>query len=118
MRLLLFEWNAFPIIFRIFMKMTFLLSFRTGISLRILNILAAGGFLLTNYQEEFSDYIDLEKDFVLYADVKDAVEKTAFYLKHDALREKISSSGQKRTWETFSYEAQPEKIFTTAGLIN
>jgi len=102
-------------------KINFNLSFyciRSGISLRILDILAAGGFLLTNYQEEFPDYFDPDNDFVLYTDVKDAVEKTAFYLKHDELREKISSSGQKRTWETFSYETQLKKIFTTAGLIN
>lgn len=101
-------------------KINFNLSFyciRTGISVRILDILAAGGFLLTNYQEELADYFDLEKDFVLYESIEDAVEKTAFYLKHDDLRKRISSSGQKRTWENFSYEIQLKKIFTTAGII-
>ena len=101
-------------------KINFNLSFyciRTGISLRILDILAAGGFLLTNYQEELSGYFDLEQDLSLYADIEDAVEKTAFFLKHDDLRKQIALSGQRRAWEHFSYETQLEKIFTTAGLL-
>ena len=82
-----------------------------------MDILAAGGFLLTNYQEELSGYFDLEQDLALYADIEDAVEKTAFYLKHDDLRKQIALSGQRRAWEHFSYETQLEKIFTTAGLL-
>lgn len=100
-------------------KINFNLSFyciRTGISLRILDILAAGGFLLTNYQEELAEYYDLEQDLVVYTDIPDAVEKADFYLKHDDLRQKQARSGQARTFEHFSYEKQLSKIFNIAKL--
>jgi len=88
-----------------------LYNIRTGISLRILDILAAGGFLLTNYQEELFDYYEADNDFVFYTSVDDALEKAAFYLEQEELREKIALSGMFRTWEQFSYEKQLAKIF-------
>lgn len=94
-----------------------LYSIRTGISLRLLDITAIGGFLLTNYQEEILDYYVPDRDLVIYTSIEDAVAKADFYLKSDSLREKIALSGMEVTQNCFSYEKQLAQMFHTAGLV-
>ena len=43
-------------------------NIRTGIPLRVWDILGAGGFLLTNYQIELTDYFKSEESIVYYED--------------------------------------------------
>lgn len=94
-----------------------LYSIRTGISLRLLDIMAIGGFLLTNFQEEILDYYVPDRDLVIYTSIEDAVDKADFYLKNDSLREKIAASGMEITLNSFSYEKQLAQMFNTAGLL-
>lgn len=89
---------------------------RTGISLRILDILGAGGFLLTNYQEELFDYFENEVHLVVYQSPIDAFEKCRFYLKHESLREQIALNGRRQVFEHFSYEKQLAEIFKISEL--
>ena len=77
---------------------------QTGIPLRALDIMGCGGFLLTNYQEEFLDYFIPNEDFVYYEDFKDAYEKAEFYLKNDNLRKQIAQNGYAKIKEHFSYD--------------
>ena len=44
-------------------------NIRTGIPLRVWDILGAGGFLLTNFQVELPDYFENGKDIVYYEDI-------------------------------------------------
>lgn len=39
---------------------------RTGLPLRIWDILGAGGFVLTNYQTEIPEYFEIGKDLETY----------------------------------------------------
>lgn len=77
---------------------------QTGIPLRALDIMGCGGFLLSNYQEEFMDYFVPDKDFVYYEDFKDAYAKADFYLKNDTLRKQIARNGYEKIKNYFSYE--------------
>ena len=77
---------------------------QTGIPLRALDIMGCGGFLLSNYQEEFLDYFIPDEDFVYYEDFKDAYEKTDFYLKNNALRKQIALNGYEKIKKYFNYE--------------
>lgn len=86
---------------------------QTGIPLRALDIMGCGGFLLTNYQEEFLDYFIPNEDFVYYEDFKDAYEKTAFYLENDTLRKQIAANGYEKIKQHFSYE---DRFKTIASL--
>ncbi|HKM04750.1 MAG TPA: DUF3880 domain-containing protein [Lachnospiraceae bacterium] len=89
---------------------------QTGIPLRVLDILGAGGFLLTNYQEEIFQYFENERDLVMYQSIEDAYEKVNFYLKHDDIREKIAISGYEKVKENFSYKKQLNAIFKAADI--
>lgn len=68
-------------------------SIRTGIPLRAFDIMGGGGFLLTNYQEEFMHYFVPGEDFVYYDDYDDLLAKTEYYLVHEKERLEIAENG-------------------------
>lgn len=84
---------------------------QTGIPLRVFDIMGAGGFLLSNYQEEILELYDDEKELVLYDSMEDAMAKIDFYLRHDELRQKILLSGRERTLRENSLQDRMERIF-------
>lgn len=89
---------------------------QTGIPLRAFDIMGAGGFLLSNYQEEFFDHYEDGKDMVIYENMEDAVEKIQFYLKHEDIRCKIAENGRRKTLEEHSLQECMAKIFETAEI--
>lgn len=80
-----------------------------GISLRALDIMAAGGFLLSNIQEELVENFIPGVDFVCFTSEKDAVDKVEYYLEHDDERRKIAENGHEAV-KRFSYDNQFMRI--------
>ncbi len=78
-------------------------SILSGVPLRVLDILAAGGFLITNYQSEIAEYFEDGVDLVIAGTPEEMVQKTAYYLEHDAERKQIAINGQKKVLENFAY---------------
>nr|WP_297767148.1 glycosyltransferase [uncultured Butyrivibrio sp.] len=78
-------------------------SILSGVPLRVVDILAAGGFLLTNYQEEIAEYFVDGQDLVIAYTPEDMIEKTAYYLEHDDERRAIAAAGQRKVLENFAY---------------
>lgn len=89
---------------------------QTGIPLRAFDIMGAGGFLLSNYQEELLEYFENEKDMVVYESMEDAIAKINFYLNHEDLRRKIAENGRIKTLEEHSLQNRFEQIISDAGL--
>lgn len=89
---------------------------QTGISQRAFDIMGAGGFLLSNYQEELAEYFVRDEDMVIYEGIEDAIEKTSFYLEHDDIREKIALSGRTKTLEFHTMQERLDIIFETVGI--
>lgn len=73
--------------------------------------MGAGGFLLTNYCPELSEYMMDGSEFVSYSDAGDCVEKAVYYVQHEELRKRIADSGRKKVTELFTYDIQLEKMF-------
>ena len=88
-------------------------SIQTGIPLRVMDILGAGGFCITNYQAEIAEYFENGVDLVWYEDMNDLVQKVDYYLMHDEEREAIARRGHEKAKELFSYERQLKRIFAT-----
>ncbi|MBR4831893.1 MAG: glycosyltransferase [Butyrivibrio sp.] len=78
-------------------------SILSGVSLRVIDILAAGGFLITTYQKEIDEYFEDGVDLVLARTPEEMVEKTAYYLEHEDERKEIAATGQKKVFENFAY---------------
>ena len=89
---------------------------RSGISLRCMDILGCGGFLLSSYQPELAEFFTMDEEVVLYDSMEDAVAKTEFYLKHDDLRKSIAQRGYEKVKAEFNYPKQLQKMFDIAGL--
>lgn len=81
-------------------------SIETGVPQRVWDILAVGGFCLTNYQPELEEYFELGKDLEVYHDLEELVEKVDYYLKHDEARLRISINGYKKTKQYHNYQCR------------
>lgn len=83
---------------------------QSGVNLRTMDILSAGGFCLTNYQEELNEQFEIGKELVVYESEQDLLEKTAYYLKHEDLRKEIAANGRKRIEKSHNYEQRVRAI--------
>lgn len=85
-------------------------SITSGIPLRALDIMGAGGFLLSNYQPELAEnFVDGEEMVMFYND-EDMLYKIAYYLEHEEERKQIAYNGWRKVQKEFSYENQLKKI--------
>ncbi len=89
---------------------------RSGIPLRMLDIIGSGGFLLSNAQPELADYFSPGASIVCYGSVEDAVEKADYYLSHEEERIRIQQNSYAIIKEKFSYPERIATMFQTAGL--
>jgi len=85
-------------------------SIISGIPLRALDIMASGGFLLSNYQKELAEYFEEDKECVFFYDLEDMVLKTDFYLKHEEERKRIATKGYQKVKSEFSLKGQLGKM--------
>ena len=89
---------------------------QTGIPQRAFDIMGAGGFLLSNYQEELADYFVRDEDMVIYEGIEDAMDKVSFYLEHEEVRAKIAQKGRMKTLEFHTMQERLTTIFETVGI--
>lgn len=85
-------------------------TIRTGIPLRVLDVLSCGGFLITNYQEELTEYFEPGVDLVVYNDVRDLVLKVDYYLKHEEERKAIAENGRRKVRELCGFEERMKQL--------
>ena len=78
-------------------------NIKTGIPLRVWDILGSGGFALTNYQPEFDGIFQAGGTLDIFEDKEELLDKTAFYLKHDSIREKIARQGLELVTKEHNY---------------
>ena len=98
--------NEMPAVFRtskINLNIT-LRSIVSGIPLRAMDIMGAGGFLLSNYQPELAEFFVDGEDCVMFGSEEDMLGKIEYYLTHDKEREGIACNGFKKVQERYSYE--------------
>lgn len=75
----------------------------TGLSLRIFDIMGAGGFLLSNYQAEIPYYFEIGKDLVVYESQADLKVKVEYYLNHEDERKAIAVHGYETVKKFHTY---------------
>lgn len=89
-------------------------SIRTGVPLRVFDIMGAGGFLISNYQSEISEYFEVDKEIVLYDSMSDLVNKVSYYLDHEEERIEIAHNGYMKVKECFSIKGSLKDIISMA----
>lgn len=92
-------------------------AIRSGIPLRIFDILGCGGFLISNYQPEILELFTPDEDIVLYDSIPDLLAKIDFYLKHDDIRTQIAKNGYEKVKKYHTYENRLRYMLKTSGII-
>lgn len=87
-------------------------SIKTGIPLRAMDIMGCGGFLMTNYQQEFFEYFKDGEEFDFYASMEELQDKTAFYLQHEEIRKKVAQAGCRLVREEHTFEKRIESMLS------
>lgn len=90
-------------------------SIQRGIPLRCMDIMGCGGFLLTNYQEDFLHFFEPFEDYVYYENRQDLLDKIDYYLAHDEERVKIARSGYEKVKASHTYKLRLEEILDIVG---
>lgn len=90
-------------------------SIHSGIPLRAMDIMGCGGFLLTNYQEDFMEFFEPDVDFVYYLDNEDLLYKVGYYLSHEEERRKIAQNGYEKVKAAHTYR---HRIRTMLDMLN
>ena len=88
---------------RIYLNLT-IHNIKTGIILRVWDVLGAGGFLMTNYQPELELYFDLDKDLAVFENKRELERKASYYLEHEKERLEIARNGHEKVKQFHSYE--------------
>ena len=83
-----------------------------------MDIMGAGGFLMTNYQADFLNHFIPDVDYVYFESKDDLLNKCDYYLKHDDERIAIANNGHKKVKEFHNYKTRLNEIFNIAGLIS
>lgn len=86
-------------------------SIHSGIPLRAMDIMGAGGFLLTNFQADFLDYFVPGEDFVYYESQEDMTDKIEYYLSHEKERKEIAHNGHEKVKANHNFEKFFHDIF-------
>lgn len=90
---------------------------KTGLPLRIFDLMGAGGFVISNYQAEIPEHFIPDEDIVLYDNIPDLLDKIDYYLKHDDERCQIAKNGHAKVTKFHSYDVRLQEMFRICGLI-
>lgn len=90
-------------------------SIISGIPLRAFEIMGSGGFLFTNFQEDFLDCFVPGEDFVFYENNEDLLEKVDYYLHHEEERKEIARNGYEKVKAYHTYKNRVEEIMAVVN---
>lgn len=99
------NYREMPLVFRR-SKINLNISLRSilsGIPQRAFDIMGSGGFLLSNYQNDFPDYFTPGKHFDFYESRADLLNKIAYYLFHEEERRQIARNGHDQVAAAHTY---------------
>jgi len=88
-------------------------SITSGIPLRAFDIMGAGGFLLTNYQEDFTEFFVNEEDYVYFDSKQDMMKKIEYYLTHDEERQEIAVNGHRKISANHTYRHRVKEMISS-----
>ncbi len=86
-------------------------AIQTGLPLRVIDVLACRGFLISNLQEEITELLTPGQDLEVYTSIPEMYEIANFYMKNDEARERIAMHGYETICKNFTYEDRIRRMF-------
>lgn len=87
-------------------------NIQCGIPLRAFDIMGSGGFLLTNYQEDFLNYFSSGEDFVYYSSPDEVENLVQYYLSHEKERQQIAANALGKILESHTFKHRVQTILS------
>ena len=81
-----------------------------GTTQRIMDIMGAGGFVLTNYCEETAELFEEDKEIVMFRTPEELIQKVDYYLEHEEEREQIARAGHEKAMNDYTYEKKIKRL--------
>ncbi len=85
-------------------------SIQSGIPLRCLDIMGAGGFLMSNYQPELAQLFENGREMAMYESKEDLLDKVNYCLTHEEERKEIAYLGREKVRKEYDYKVAVQKI--------
>jgi spore maturation protein CgeB len=89
-------------------------SIRSGLSLRVFDVLGCEGFLLTNYQEELPEHFVIGEDLEAYSSFDEFMGKCEYYLSHEKDRREIAHNGHEKVKKYHTYDTRLTQMLELA----
>jgi spore maturation protein CgeB len=91
-------------------------NIKSGIPLRVWDVMGCGGFLLTNAQAELSYYFENEKHLVWFTSQEELLEKASYYTRpvNDSKREAIARAGYELVKKEHTLHKRVKKMLALA----
>ena len=105
-------WTMLPIVFnksKINLNFT-IPNIKSGVPLRVWDVLASGGFLMTNFTAELLDFFEPDRELVIFESERELVEKCSYYLEHEDERERIAAAGCDKVRKYHTLKSRVENI--------
>ncbi len=83
-----------------------------GPNMRLFEATATGSFLLTEHQFNLDRFFEIGKEIETFKDVKEAIDKIYYYLRHPEEREAIARRGQERCLRDYSMQQRGRALDT------
>lgn len=89
-------------------------SIRSGVPLRVWDVLGCQGFLISNYQAEIPEYFVSGEDLVMYSSMEELLDLTAYYLSHPTARKEIAHNAYEKVKAHHSYPIRLTEMLEAA----
>ena len=86
----------------------------TSLPVRVFDVLACGGFLLTDAQQDASELFRPGEELAVYSDPGDLAAKVRYYLEHENERNRIRQAGRAKVLEQFTFDAIVPRMLDSA----
>ncbi|MCR5719540.1 MAG: glycosyltransferase [Lachnospiraceae bacterium] len=81
-----------------------------GANQRVFDIMGAGGFVISSYNEELERLFVCDEEIVLFKDMNELEEKVSYYLNNKEARERIARQGRLRIEKEYNLQSILENI--------
>ncbi|MDD3014825.1 MAG: glycosyltransferase [Candidatus Gastranaerophilales bacterium] len=89
----------------------------SSMNYRVLEVLAAEGFLITDFRQDTADYFIEDSELLFYRSIDDLICKISSYLNKDLLRNKIAKDGKEKILKYHTFKQRAAKVLSELDLL-
>lgn len=89
----------------------------SSMNYRVLEVLAAKGFLITDFKQDTADYFNEDRELLFYKNTEELIVKISKYLDEDFLRNKIAENGRAKILQYHTFRQRAMEILSILNKI-